>query len=46
MRRQRFGGEVGTGMTIKLVMMAAMYCVIVLAPQFFPTAKREQADRA
>jgi hypothetical protein len=33
-------------MTIKLVMMAAMYCVIVLAPQLFPKPRAEPADRA
>jgi hypothetical protein len=33
-------------MTIKLVMMAAMYCVIVLGPRLFPKAKAKQADGA
>ena len=33
-------------MTIKLVMMAAMYCVIVLGPRLFPKATRKHADRA
>jgi hypothetical protein len=33
-------------MTIKLVMMAAMYCVIVLGPQLFPRRGAEPADRA
>jgi hypothetical protein len=32
-------------MTIKLVMMAAMYCVIVLGPRLFPKRSAEQADR-
>jgi hypothetical protein len=45
-RRFRVGGNSGIAMTIKLVMMAAMYCVIVLGPQLFPKAGAKQADRA
>jgi hypothetical protein len=33
-------------MTIKLVIMAVMYCVIVLGPRLFPNPKAEQADSA
>jgi hypothetical protein len=36
----------GIAMTIKLVMMAAMYCVIVLGPQLFPKRGAKPADRA
>jgi hypothetical protein len=35
----------GTGMTIKLVIMAVMYGVVVLAPRFFPRVKAEPAQR-
>jgi hypothetical protein len=43
-----FGSAVdrGIAMTIKLVMMAAMYCVIVLGPQLFPKRSAKPADRA
>jgi len=44
--RLQVGGESGIGMTIKLVLMAAMFCVIVLGPRLFPKRSAEQADRA
>jgi len=40
------GGEAGIEMTIKLVLMAAMYCVIVLGPRLFSKAGAKQADHA
>jgi hypothetical protein len=33
-------------MTIKLVMMAAMYCVIVLGSRIIPNAKPGRTDHA
>jgi hypothetical protein len=38
-------GYAGTGMTIKLVLMAVMYGVVVLGPRFFPRVKAEPAQR-
>jgi hypothetical protein len=32
-------------MTIKLVLMAVMYGVVVLGPRFFPRVKAEPAQR-